>query len=113
MLERLTKKLDVSKAHVYTLIQQISAKNRVPRHLGALLLAGDNHISVQKYASTQDLAELRGIPNHISVATPTAASIVPRAVARKNVKAANLPKTKENTVFVVHGRDANLRDAIY
>lgn len=113
LLERLAKKLGVKKARVYTLIQKISAKNRVARHLGALLLAGDNNISVQKYASSQDLAELRMIPHHVSVAMPAAPLTPPRAVVRKNGKAPKLPKTKENTVFVVHGRDPNLRDAVY
>jgi predicted nucleotide-binding protein len=112
LLGRLAAKLEVSSARVYALIQRISAKNRVPRHLGALLLAGDNNISVQKYATPQDLAELRGIPNHVSVAVPNVADSPSRAIARKG-KARKLPKTKENTVFVVHGRDKKLQDAMY
>jgi hypothetical protein len=38
LLDRLGKTLGVNKARVYQLITDISAKNRVPRHLGALLL---------------------------------------------------------------------------
>jgi len=112
LLERLAAKLDVKTARIYALIQQISAKNRVPRRLGALLLAGDNNISVQKYATEQDLAELRGIPHHASVAVPAATKPPPRTGVRKGL-ASRLPKTKENTVFVVHGRDTKLRDAMY
>lgn len=110
LLERLAGKLGVSKARIYSLIQQISAQNRIPRHLGALLLAGDNGISAQKYATTQDLADLRGIPSHVSVALGEPAPV--RVVARKG-KPAKSVKTKENTIFVVHGRDAKLRDAVY
>ncbi|HXY98902.1 MAG TPA: TIR domain-containing protein [Stellaceae bacterium] len=114
LLERLAERLNVTKGRVYALIQQISATNRVPRHLGALLLAGDNGISIQKYASAQDLADLRGIPNHTPVtinALPTS-SAPDRAFPRKrgNKKVA---KPKENTVFVVHGRDTKLRDSMY
>lgn len=112
LLDRLAAKLRVSKARVYALIQQISAKNRVPRHLGALLLAGDNNISVQKYATPQDLAELRGTPQHIPVAAPPPVSPAARSGAGRN-KASKTPKTKENTVFVVHGRDPKLRDSMY
>ncbi len=114
LLDRLAQKLGVSKARIYALIQQISNKNRVRRHIGALLLAGDNHISIQKYATADDHAELRGIPNHVPVAVGTAPAVAPqfRAVVRKG-KAAKLAKTKENTVFVVHGRDGKLRDAMY
>jgi predicted nucleotide-binding protein len=112
LIERLMKKLGVRQARVYALIQEISAKNRVPRHLGALLLAGDSGVSLQKYATAQDLSDLRGIPNHVPVAAPASAAppAPARATARKG-KAA--PKTKENTVFVVHGRDTKLRDAMY
>lgn len=112
LLERLARKLGVSTGRVYALIQKISTTNRVPRHLGALLLAGDNGISIQRYATMQDMAELRGIPTHIPVAAaPVAADEPPRAGARRTAKKA--PKTKENTVFVVHGRDENLRDSMY
>lgn len=112
LLYRLSNKLGVSNKRVYQLIQQVSAKNRVPRHLGALLLAGENNISVQKYATPHDLAELRGIPAHVSPAPPPAADRPSRSVPQK-IKAKRLPKTKENTVFVVHGRDDKLRDAVY
>jgi predicted nucleotide-binding protein len=113
LLGRLATKLGVSKARVYVLIQDISAKNRVPRHLGALLLAGDNGISQQKYATTEDIADLRGIPHHVPVAVNgPRATAPPRAVLRK-AKVTKIAKTKENTVFVVHGRDERLRDAMY
>lgn len=108
LIERLMKKLDLSKGRVYALIQDSANKNRVRRHIGALLLAGDNGISIQKYASAEDHAELRGIPNHVPVTLPA----VPPPSTRKS-KVAKTPKTKENTVFVVHGRDAKLRDAMY
>jgi len=112
LLGRLTKKLGISKSRVYALIQEISTKNRVPRHLGALLLAGDNGISIDKYATDQDLADLRGTQHHVPVTMPPVSAAPARAVARKG-KAAKLPKIKENTVFVVHGRDAKLRDSMY
>jgi predicted nucleotide-binding protein len=111
LLQRLADKLGVTKGRVYALILQISAKNRVPRHLGALLLAGDNNISVQKYAAERDLAELRGIPSHVPVSV---SAPLPAAVRRVGVRRGRMvARTKENTVFVVHGRDAKLRDSMY
>jgi predicted nucleotide-binding protein len=113
LIERLRSKLGISKSRLYALIQQSANKNRVRRHIGALLLAGDNGISIQKYASAEDHSELRGIPNHVPVAINAAPAVAPsRAVLRKG-KTAKIPKTKENTVFVVHGRDAKVRDAMY
>ena len=113
LLARLTAKLGVSTARVYALIQEISAKYSVPRHLGALLLAGANGISQQKYATEDQLAELRGVRNHVTATAepPRAAAAAPALVRRG--KAGRPPKTKENTVFVVHGRDVALRSAMY
>ena len=82
----------------------------MPRHIGALLLAGDNGISQQKYATAKDLGDLRGIPTHVPVEVDAAPPA--RAAVRKG-KGAKVPKTKENTVFVVHGRDTGLRSAMY
>jgi predicted nucleotide-binding protein len=114
LLGRIASRLGVTKARVYTLIQGVSTTNRLPRHLGALLLAGDYGISIQKYATAQDLADLRGISHHVPVPenTAPAAPPSPKAVLSK-AKRAKIAKTKENTVFVVHGRDAKLRDAMY
>lgn len=112
LLGRLEDKLGVSRGRVYELIKKISNRNRVQRHLGALLLAGDNDISVQKYATPQELAELRGIPTHVSVAVPSPTGTQQRPAVKKG-KAGKVPKTKENTVFVVHGRDGDLRDSMY
>ncbi len=112
LLDRLSVKLGVGKPRVYELIQQVSARNRVPRHLGALLLAGDNGISIQKYASQKDLADLGGMPQRAPAAILNPADAPLRAV-RQNVKSAKVSKKKENTVFVVHGRDEGLRDSMY
>jgi predicted nucleotide-binding protein len=113
LLARMTAKLGVTPGRVYALIQEISAKNRVPRHLGALLLAGDNGISQQKYASAAELAELRGMPNHVPVAAEPLKAVPTVPVAVRKGKTVKATKTKENTVFVVHGRDVGLRSAMY
>lgn len=114
LIDRLMKKLGLSRSRVYALIQESANKNRVRRHIGALLVAGDNGISIQKYATAEDHAELRGISAHVPVdPNATLASLpLPRAFIKKR-KAGRIARTKENTVFVVHGRDANLRDAMY
>lgn len=47
LFDRLADKLGVSKSRLYALIQEKSNKHHVRRHIGALLLAGENGISVQ------------------------------------------------------------------
>ena len=111
LLDRLANKLGVTKARVYALIQDSAAKNRLPRHLAALLVAGDNNISIQKYATEKDLADLRGVPARVPTSVTPTAPI--SKIARSSPKSTRTPRTKENTVFVVHGRDSKLRDSMY
>jgi predicted nucleotide-binding protein len=111
LLDRLTKKLGISKSRLYALIQKKSNQHHVKRHVGALLLAGENGISVQKYADDADLSEMRGVPHHTPAVTAAAAASPARSAPKK--KTGKVPKTKENTVFVIHGRDLKLRDSMY
>jgi hypothetical protein len=110
LLNRLADKLGVTKARIYALIKDSATKNRLPRHLAALLVAGDNDISIQKYATEKELADLRGVPSHVPMTvTPAPAA----AISTRRAMPARMRKAKDNTVFVVHGRDSNLRDAMY
>jgi predicted nucleotide-binding protein len=117
LLQVLQRKLGVGQARVYELIKQSANTNRVPRHIAALLVAADNKLSWQKYASAQDMLDMRGpTQSHVpvTIATPIAATAsVPMSASRAKGKARRIAKTKENTVFVVHGRDSKLRDAMY
>lgn len=110
LLGALQKKLKVGQARVYTLIQQVASRHRVPRHLAALILAGDNGISFQKYASKEDLSELRGQGSGGHASAPALAA--PRSSVRR-AKAKPAPRPKDNTVFVVHGRDEALRKSMF
>jgi predicted nucleotide-binding protein len=112
LLERLTQKLGLSQSALYARIQKVATANHLPRHLGALLLAGQNGIGVHRYSTPEDLAELRGLSVRMRASgVPVAAAATPRRNGRSPAKRA--VKTKENTVFVVHGRDSALRDATY
>lgn len=112
LLGALQRKLKVGQTRVYTLIQQVASQHRVPRHLAALILAGDNGISFQKYATKQDLSELRGqaASGHSGASAPALA--MPRSSVRR-AKAKPAPRPKDNTVFVVHGRDEALRKSMF
>lgn len=111
LLERLAKKLNVTKARVYAIIQERANQKHLPRHLAALVVAGENGISISKYADDKDLAELRGIPSQPAAAAASIA-IAATSTPKRKTKG-KIPKTKENTVFVVHGRDSSVTDAMY
>jgi predicted nucleotide-binding protein len=111
LIKRLKDKLGLSQSRVYGLIGESANKNHVRRHIAALLVASDNGINIQKYASDDDHAQLRGVPNHVQVAVETTRAAAPPPT--RKTKVGKVPKTKENTIFVVHGRDTRLRDAMY
>jgi len=111
LLAALQKKLGVRQAQIYVLIRKVAGEHRVPRHLAALILAADNGLSFQKYATKDELSELRGhatVPHQMAAASP---SPIRSTARRAKAKAAERPK--DNTVFVVHGRDEALRKSMF
>src|SRR2546427_4025472 len=112
LLDRLEVKLGVKRARLYALIQEVSHNKLVDRHVGALILAGQNGISIQKYSTLEERAQMRGIPHDAPIVAAPPTSLPPRSAARHG-GVRRFAKTKENTVFVVHGRDHKLRDSMY
>lgn len=90
------------------------------RHQALLAVARDNKIPWDKYASDADRAALRGhvIGSAVATASPGAApKVVPsktRAPARERTSARAPKEAKpRDKVFVVHGRDAGVRDSMF
>jgi hypothetical protein len=70
LMDQLKKRMGAAESTVYSRIQKTAAANRVTRDLAALLLAGENGISYEKYATTEQMAQLRGAPMHAPHADP-------------------------------------------
>lgn len=103
LIELLRKRMGAAERTVYRAIQQTATANRVARDLGALLLAGEQGISYQRYATPEQMADLRGTPVH---AAPAQA---PNPISRRAAPARKPVVTiTNNSIFVVHGRDAQL-----
>jgi predicted nucleotide-binding protein len=109
----------LSKAQVYARIKQIAGDEYLPRKLAAIKYAASLGVTINKYASTEELNELRqaGSP----VAPPSRDEAVSKAGA-KPVTSTTKPKSRvsarhakktANQVFVVHGRDRKVRDAVF
>ena len=65
LIELLKKRMGAARRTVYAAIQKTAAANRVTRDLGALLLAGEYGISYQRYATPEQMTELRGATIHV------------------------------------------------
>jgi len=114
LLQKLVQVLRVTPRRVYALIEQRASANHFSRVLGALLLASENGISIQRYATEDQLAILRGAPRAAPVQDAAGA---PAAPAKKQAPALRRPRaiqtTKDNSIFVVHGRDAKLNEDMF
>ena len=100
----------------------VGAKARathLPTHLAAIALATERGIGVSKYATEEELAQIR--QTAVS-ATPASVSLPPqmtaerrpresRTVGRRRVKP--VEERRGTTVFVVHGRDKQFKDAMF
>ncbi len=112
LMARLEKALALSKRRVQELVQESARVNRVSRDIAAFIVAGDNGISYDRYASAEQMAVLRGVPTHTAVTSVTSPPIAP-ARAKAPVKTRTIKTTKNNSLFVVHGRDTRLNEDIF
>jgi hypothetical protein len=61
LLNKIQKELGIRKTRVYELIERKMAETHLDRHLAAIALASEYGIGIAKYASSEDLATIRGI----------------------------------------------------
>jgi predicted nucleotide-binding protein len=105
-------KLAKSRAAVYHLIAQQSARLGVRPEIAALEVASMAGVNFQRFATEEQLERLRtaraAIPTHV-VGASSASSTAPsqRAGARRK------PKPPGKSVWIVHGRDEQLRRAMF
>ncbi len=82
-------------------------------HVASLLVARDNGINYAPFATAEDRVEMRhaSATAHIPLDPPSA----PLAVrpAGKKLGKTKVKATKDNSMFVVHGRDAKLNQDMY
>ena len=118
LFEKLKKKLKVGQSRVYALIDEAAVKYAQPKNIAALIVAREAGINYLKYASSDDLATVRGITNHREKHQPSSGAQAPPAMAaapilRKRRQAAvKASKKKQDSVFVVHGRDDQVREEL-
>lgn len=117
LLDRLEKSLGVSRNMVYKLIQRKVRDSHLPRPLAAIALAGEHGINIARYATADQLAEIRqaarnAAPAPVRVPEPREAAPARR---RRGTRARRAPPARRrgNTVFVVHGRDLRLANALF
>ena len=111
LVEALIKSLNLSKRHVDRLITREAADQRLPRNLAAISLAAKHRVpSYHRFASSSELAELRGV----SATGPVPAAITSAPLRHPIPRKTKAPgPTRNNSIFVVHGRDHKLTEDMY
>jgi predicted nucleotide-binding protein len=116
LLERLKAKLDVGTPRIYAIIAEKASEALLDRHLAALVVASENGINIQKYSTPEERAQIRGtLPGGSDVPQPHVNN-APEQPARRQVRAKRtqrVTKAKDNSVFVVHGRNDKLRRSLF
>ncbi len=113
LLERLQKKLQVTPRHVNRLIAQRANDAFVSNRAGAMLLARDLKLSWQQFATPDDRNEMRGVPQTAAAPTPSKDMPSNPRANIKNGRAKPIKTTKNNTIFLVHGRDRTLNEDMF
>lgn len=116
LLAAIIAKTGVSKGQIYARIQQTANRDTLPRDLAAIKLGSEVGVTINKYADSAQLAQLRQAGT--SVMPPSGPAGPPAGVpsSRKQTAAKagkNTGKKPPNQVFVVHGRDRTARDAMF
>lgn len=106
----------LSRAQVYARIKQCASTEYLPRHLAAIKVGADAGVTINKYARSEELAQLRqaGTPVAPPAPGPLTAPAAPSGRPKANPKGAKgARKPTPNQVFVVHGRDRAAKDAMF
>lgn len=103
---------NITPRHVNRLIAKISSDELVSRRAAAMLLARKLGVNFSRFATPEDRAEMRGhVVSQVQLdeASPTVTTQpAPKTITKPTVKPA-----KNNTLFVVHGRDTELNEDMF
>jgi predicted nucleotide-binding protein len=118
LLNAIAEKKGVLPKNVYPMISAVSREMFVGRDLAALVVASRLHININKFATSAQLEALRGLTGGRAAPASTPAAVTAVATSsssrgRGPTARAAKPKPKDNSVFVIHGRDIGLRDSMY
>ncbi|MBZ5588198.1 MAG: nucleotide-binding protein [Acidobacteriia bacterium] len=121
LLERLETKLGLGRRRVYELIEAKVRESHLPRHLAAIAVASQRGINISKFASAEDLAEIRSTARGAApppVVVPAASSPASPRSGSPRKRASNRPtqtnqRRRGSSVFVVHGRDDPARRELF
>jgi predicted nucleotide-binding protein len=115
LLERLQSKLGVTRSRIYSRIDEVARELTLDRHLAALVFAQRANVNIHRYSTEAERAEIRsslGGKTHNHIRVPEVSSSG-QAKLNKTKKAKKAKPKKDDSVFVVHGRNEPLRKSFF
>ncbi|MET4449494.1 putative nucleotide-binding protein [Bradyrhizobium sp. GM2.2] len=117
LIEKLARDMDITSRAVYPHITKVANEMMLDRHLAALVLAARRGVNIHKYSTSAERAEVRGLMGGGGRRDPNDTARPPAEAAKRRPASKQKPAKKrrqrDNTVFVVHGRDDALRKAMF
>lgn len=108
LLAAIMDRTGLSSAQTYARIKQTASTEYLPRQLAAIKVGAEAGITINKYATAEELAQLRqaGSPVAPPASTPDTLPVMGKGRSKaKSTTSNRAAKATPNSVFVVHGRD--------
>jgi predicted nucleotide-binding protein len=109
---KLVSQLGVSTRHVNRLIDGIVRELHLSRHQAAIVLASRRRINFSRFAEPEDLAAIRSAGGFTGHRAPSPSHDAP-VVSRPRLPGPSVKKEPSNSVFVVHGRNEQVRRDLF
>lgn len=114
LLQRIASELGIERKSVYDRLYAIERESGLEGQMAALALAKQLGIGIKRFSTPEQRAVIaRGPAKNQQSIIETPTNLPPTPTGKLPKTAKKRPKTKENTVFVVHGRDTKLKEAMY
>ena len=109
---KLAAQLQISARHVNRLIDAVVRELHLSRQQAAIVLASRRGVNFSRFAAPEDLAAVRSAGGLVSRA-PQAPTTSPSSPQKGRQRGASVKKEPSNSVFVVHGRDEQVRRDLF
>jgi len=117
LLQRIADEQGINPKAVYPQVNRIVQETFLERDLAALVLASRLHINISKYSTSLQReairSQLSSTGERGSAASTANLSPPPSRNATRRARPNKLKTSKDNSVFVVHGRDEPLRKSMF
>src|SRR5579863_4829733 len=115
LIEALQQKLGLGRTAVYARISRTATRLSVSNRVGALAVAQEAELPINRYASSEEIAELRAARGSQPQSHPQPPRTSQSAGSRRapKQKSARRGTRSLKDVFVVHGRNEPIRNSMF